>query len=218
MSASHDLSHDLVTSATSRSAAAEVLEQIASCGAQIAVKDGVLSLRADHPLPDELVDAIRPHKPELLALLQVTESDVGLPDQSEVIRKACAGVIDPEVFRSNLTWEDLEDIKAGRVSVEYLRCAARSMAKRLGEAVTAVTAYKHQGQTSPDPELRRKVLKQLEDNPETKYAYVVDNPDTDPVIVGFGIRDVATCEIAIPRERFDPLEFLLAVKDMAGTT
>ncbi|MGH8580893.1 MAG: hypothetical protein ACREVK_12520 [Gammaproteobacteria bacterium] len=66
--------------------------------------------------------------------------------------------------------------------------------------------------------LRNKVLKELADNPETKYAYVVDDPGTDPVIVGFGIRDTATCEIAIPKERFDPFEFLLAIKGMAGTT
>lgn len=70
---------------------------------------------------------------------------------------------------------------------------------------------------APERRLRQKVLKQLEDNPETKYAYVVDNPDADPVIVGFGIRDAATREIAIPKARFDPFEFLLAIKDMAGT-
>lgn len=30
----------------------------------------------------------------------------------------------------------------------------------------------------PDPELCRKVLKELEHHPGTKYAYVVDNPPT----------------------------------------
>lgn len=76
---------------------------------------------------------------------------------------------------------------------------------------------RHDGKHRPDPELRRKVLQQLRDNPETTYAYVVDDPDTDPVIVGFGIRDAATCELAIPKDRFDPFEFLMAIKDMVGT-
>lgn len=46
------------------------------------------------------------------------------------IREACEGVIEPEVFRANLTPEDMEDIEAGRVSVEYLRRAAESMSRR----------------------------------------------------------------------------------------
>ncbi|MGH8533670.1 MAG: hypothetical protein ACREV1_13305 [Gammaproteobacteria bacterium] len=48
----------------------------------------------------------------------------------DTIRQACVAVMDPEVFRSNLTPEDLADIEAGRVFVAYLRCAAQSMAMR----------------------------------------------------------------------------------------
>lgn len=72
-----------------------------------------------------------------------------------------------------------------------------------GENANFVTMSTELPGKKPDPELRRKVLKQLADNPETKFAYVVDDPDTDPVIVGFGIRDAATCELAIPKDRFD---------------
>ncbi|MGH8772163.1 MAG: hypothetical protein ACREV2_13460 [Burkholderiales bacterium] len=50
---------------------------------------------------------------------------------NDLISRACAGVIDPELFGANLNPEDLSDIEAGHVSVEYLRCAAESMAKRL---------------------------------------------------------------------------------------
>ncbi|MGH8646456.1 MAG: AAA family ATPase [Gammaproteobacteria bacterium] len=50
---------------------------------------------------------------------------------NDLISRACAGVIDPEVFRSNLTPEDLADIEAGRVDVAYLRCAVESMVKKL---------------------------------------------------------------------------------------
>ena len=47
----------------------------------------------------------------------------------------------------------------------------------------------------------------LAEQPGTRYAVVVDNPDTDPVIVALGIRGQATCELHIPLAKFDP--FLL---------
>jgi len=49
---------------------------------------------------------------------------------SKAIEEASEGVIDPEVFRANLTAEDLADIEAGRVSVAYLRRAAESISRR----------------------------------------------------------------------------------------
>lgn len=60
---------------------------------------------------------------------------------------------------------------------------------------------------------RQRVLDMLADRPGIIYAVVVDNPDTDPVIVALGIRGamqdsaIVTCEFRIPREKFDP--FLL---------
>lgn len=66
------------------------------------------------------------------------------------IAEACKGTIDPEIFRAYLTPDDLTDIESGRVSVEYLRCAAKSYARRLGfpngEQPTS---------QPPNPELRR---------------------------------------------------------------
>lgn len=78
-----------------------------------------------------------------------------------------------------------------------------------------MAAIPHGGKPS-NPDLRRKVLQQLADYPETRYAVVVDDADTDPVIVGFGIRGAATCDLAIPKARFDPAELQRAIKDMAG--
>lgn len=54
---------------------------------------------------------------------------------------------------------------------------------------------------------RQKVLEMLRDTPGIRYAVMVDDPDTDPVIMALGIRDVETCELAIPRAKYDP--FLL---------
>ena len=67
--------------------------------------------------------------------------------------------------------------------------------------------------TDPAQEARRqRVLAMLDERPDTKYAVVVDNPDTDPVIVALGIRGQATCELRIPREKYDPILFLEAVE------
>lgn len=67
------------------------------------------------------------------SVAKVATVAVATPPNSKIdaiIREACEGVV-PEVFGANLTAEDLQDIKAGRVAVAYLRCAARSMIKRL---------------------------------------------------------------------------------------
>ena len=54
---------------------------------------------------------------------------------------------------------------------------------------------------------RQRVLTVLAEQPGIPYAVVVDNPDTDPVIMVLGIRGQVTCEFRVPREKFDP--FLL---------
>ncbi len=47
------------------------------------------------------------------------------------LRGVCEGIIDVEQFASHLSAEDIRDIEAGRVSLEHLRRAAESMARRL---------------------------------------------------------------------------------------
>ena len=58
--------------------------------------------------------------------------------------------------------------------------------------------------SDPAKEARRqRVLAMLAERPGIKYAVVVGNPDTDPVLVALAIRDVGTCELAIPAAKFD---------------
>ena len=52
--------------------------------------------------------------------------------------------------------------------------------------------------------LRQRVLAMLAERPGIRYAVVVDNPDTDPVILALAIRGRATCELQIPRAKYDP--------------
>ena len=58
--------------------ASEVLERIATGGARITAEGGELVLEADQRLPAELVDAVRQHKAELLALLKAQTRDVAV--------------------------------------------------------------------------------------------------------------------------------------------
>lgn len=72
----------------------------------------------------------------------------------------------------------------------------------------------------PDPAMegrRRRVLAMLAERPGIRYAVVVDNPDTDPVIVALAIRDAGTCELAIPAANYDAFA-LLALIERHGAT
>ena len=71
--------------------------------------------------------------------------------------------------------------------------------------------------TPPDPAAearRQRVLAMLAERPGIRYAVVVDDPDTDPVTVALGIRgamqdgSTVTCELRIPREKWDGVLFL----------
>jgi len=58
---------------------------------------------------------------------------------------------------------------------------------------------------------RNCVVEMLSERPETRYAFVVDDPETDPVIVAAGIRGIGTCELAIPKARYDGLALMEAI-------
>jgi hypothetical protein len=48
---------------------------------------------------------------------------------------------------------------------------------------------------------------QLADIPGVKYAFTVETGD-DPVILAVAIRDLATFEMTIPADRYDPFKLL----------
>jgi len=64
---------------------------------------------------------------------------------------------------------------------------------------------------------RQRVLAMLAERPGNRYAVVVDNPDTDPVILALAIRDKGTCELRIPREKYDPFLLLDLIERHGGT-
>ena len=71
---------------------------------------------------------------------------------------------------------------------------------------------------NPAAEARRqRVLAILAENPNIRRAVLVDNSDTDPVLLTLAIRGQATCELAIPAGKFDAFA-LLALIERHGAT
>lgn len=64
---------------------------------------------------------------------------------------------------------------------------------------------------------RQRVLAMLAERPGIRYAVVVDNPDTDPVILALAIQGVGTCELRIPRAKYDPFLLLDLIERHSGT-
>lgn len=63
---------------------------------------------------------------------------------------------------------------------------------------------------------RTKILVMLEAAPSTCYVVIADNPNTDPVIIAVGIRNVATFELEIPHAYYDPFTLLELIQQYAG--
>jgi hypothetical protein len=73
----------------------------------------------------------------------------------------------------------------------------------------------------PDPAMearRQRVLEMLTANPGARYALVTDlESDPEAVLLTLAIRGRASCELRIPRDRYDPF-LLLAQIERHGST
>ncbi len=71
----------------------------------------------------------------------------------------------------------------------------------------------------PAAEARReRVLAMLEKSPGIKYALVTDSEiDPQAVLLTLAIRDRATCELRIPREKYDPFLLMTLIDRHGGT-
>ena len=63
---------------------------------------------------------------------------------------------------------------------------------------------------------RQQLITKLNTRPEIRYAFTVDNPDNDPLIVAVGIRNVATCELAILAADYDVFKLLQLMRNLEG--
>ena len=64
---------------------------------------------------------------------------------------------------------------------------------------------------------RQRVLAMLAARPGIRYAVVVDNDDADPVILTLAVRGLASCELRIPRAKYDPWLLLELIEKHSGT-
>ena len=77
----------------------------------------------------------------------------------------------------------------------------------------------HDASALPDLDMearRQRVLAMLAERPGIRYAVVVDNPDADPVIVTLAVRGRASCELRIPRAKYDPWLLLELLEKHSG--
>lgn len=91
-------------------------------------------------------------------------------------------------------------------------------AELLGE-LRAANDGAYKALSDPASEARRqKVLALLRDSPGITYAVVTDTQsDPDAVIVALAIRGRATCELLVPREKWDGLLLLDLIKRHGAT-
>jgi hypothetical protein len=65
---------------------------------------------------------------------------------------------------------------------------------------------------------RQRLLAMLRERPSVRYAVVTDTQsDPEAVIVALAIRDRATCELSIPRNRYDGVLLLDLIDRHSGT-
>jgi len=65
---------------------------------------------------------------------------------------------------------------------------------------------------------RRRVFEMLANNPAARYAVLAhDDHDSDAVLLTLAIRDRVTCELRIPKNRYDPI-LLLDLIERYGST
>jgi hypothetical protein len=63
------------------------------------------------------------------------------------------------------------------------------------------------------------MLEILEREPSVTHAFVSDDhAEADHVIVTVGIRGVGTCDLGIPREKYDGLAVLKLIEEYTGAT
>ena len=63
---------------------------------------------------------------------------------------------------------------------------------------------------------RQKIIAMLEAAPGTRYAVLVTDASTNPVVVAVGIREIATLEMEIPHKYYDGMALLELIEKHSG--
>ena len=75
--------------------------------------------------------------------------------------------------------------------------------------------------TSASENAKQQALARLQIDPNVRYALVTPNPDTDPVLLTVYIRStnqsIVTCDLLIPKAKYDPILLEELLKKHGGT-
>ncbi len=182
--------------------APEVLERITAAGIRLTANGGNIIASPRAAVTPEVVELIRAHKPELLAVIYQKQSPLMQADQKAELVRLVNLVADYHEFTPEQRAEAIE--------------------RAAGDAQAALECFRELAAGIPMPEpscdRRQRVLAMLTARPDIQYAIVTDSaPETDSVVVALAIRDVGTCELAIPRTKYDGVLLLDLIEKHSGT-
>jgi hypothetical protein len=182
--------------------AASIIALAQSHSVTLTAKDSRIIAGPKAQLTAELREGIKAHKPELLKVLCYENRTTGVNPDTESHRG------NANTSRQQAT----------------LPCATRCDDERTKDDATDA-----QGGIDADVEgidtdfaadaRRKEVLRMLIENPGITYAIVSDTElDPDAVIVTLAIRDKATCELRVPKAKYDGLALLQIIEQQASGT
>jgi hypothetical protein len=131
-----------------------------------------------------------------------------------MLRVACRNLrITPEQLHTELEQGgDLQELKSGALTQKGLRLVAEALTLRYTE-----TAYLD-ALPDPRPEAKRQeALAILAQGPSINYSFATDDErEPDNVILALAIRGKGTCEVRIPKSRYDGIALLEFIEKRTG--
>ena len=190
----------------------DLLGQIAAAGIRlIPLPDGKIRAEPSSKLTDELRQLIRDHRAEIRAALTPNPAKVereALPVQPSLGKAAEAEITRlVRLFSTSLGFSQKDADEALQVALAHPQ--------------NALTFYRREVERLGDPEVcarRTRVLEMLADHPEARYAVLTHDPgQPQDVTLTLGVRGQATCELRIPKDRYDPFLLLDLIERHCGT-
>ena len=191
--------------------APDVLARVAAAGIRLTpLPDGRLWAEPSSKLTDELRSLIREHKAELRAVLTPEPVEAGgeTPPVHPPISKASQAEITRLVrlFSSSLGFSQQDADEALQVA--------------LAHPESALDYYRREVARLGDPQVcarRTRVLQRLAENPEVRRAVLAYDPGEGAVLLTMAIRGLASFELRIPKDRYDPFLLLDLIERHCGT-
>jgi hypothetical protein len=169
----------------------DVLTKLQAEGITLSTDGGNLVATPKAALTDELRSLIRANKSQILAALAHPDL-VGAP---------IPGV--SYEFAARLSSEDWKDLAAGDITAEQVQAFEKASKER--------TTRPPDLPLTRAQEVRRQRVLAIQARDGTHYAMLVEYAGSDPVITALATPD-RTCEVLIPKDRYDPFAVLEMVK------